>query len=195
LHRNDLVGKKPCFLCCCHSLLRLQGIFILIFPTDIIPLRDDIGGLDHWHEDRRRNLQDLLVDRSFRCPGPLHRDAFHTAGHNTIGAIAANMVCGHRNRLHAGRAEPVDRRARGRLGKTSEKRRIAADIGSAVRHIADQAIIDKIDFDPRFLHSMLDRMRRHCHRRCDVEAAATRLGEPCAGIRYDDSFTHAEFSL
>ena len=105
------------------------------------------------------------------------------------------MVCGHCYGLHPGRTETVDGSSRRCLGKPGEKRRIASDVGSAVRDITHQAIIDKVTFHTRFGDRMFDRMRRHRHRRRDVEAAATRLGEPGTGIRYDDSFTHFEFSI
>ena len=171
----------------------MQGIFILIFAADIIAFRDNVGGFDHRHEDRRGNLQYGLVDRPFGCPGTLHRDALHPACHNAIGAIAANMVGRHGNGLHAGGAEAVDRRPGRCLGQASEKRGIASDIGRSVRDIAHQAIIDKTAFHARFCDRMFDRMRRHRHRRGDVEATAARLGEPGAGIRNNDSFAHDDF--
>ena len=80
-------------------------------------------------------------------------------------------------------AEPEARPASSEAGE-------AAEVGGAVRPVAERDVLDGLGFDSRLLDRALDRMGRHRHRRRDVEAAASCLGKSGAGIGNEDCFAH-----
>jgi hypothetical protein len=156
LHRNDFVLELVGLLGCRHATLRLQRIFVLIFAADLVALGDDIGGVDHRHEDVGRGLQQIRIDRFLRRAAAGNRNALDAAGDDALGAVGADAVRGHRDGLQSRRAEAVDRHACGRLRQTREQRGLAADIGRAVRAIAEIAVFDIFLVDAGAPHRVLD---------------------------------------
>src|SRR5450755_3163742 len=115
LHRDDFVLELVGLLGCGHTALRFQRVLILVFAAELVALGDDIGGVDHRHEDVGRRLEQIRIDRLLRRAASGDRDAFHAAGNDTIGAVGANAVRRHRNGLQSRRAETVHRYAGGRF--------------------------------------------------------------------------------
>ena len=190
LHRDDLVLELVGLLGGRHAALRFQRVLVLILAAELVALGDDVGGVDHRHVDVGRILQQVGIQRILRDAGARDRDALDAAGDDAVGAVRADVVGGHRDRLQARRAEAVDRDAGGGLRHAGEQRRLAADVAGAVGAVAEIAILDVILVDAGPLDGVLDRMRRHRHRRRDVEPAAAGLREARAGIGNDDGFTH-----
>jgi hypothetical protein len=173
-----------------HAALRFQRVFVLVFAAQLVALGDDIGGVDHRHEDIGRRLQEIRIDRFLGRAAAGNRDALDAAGDDAVGAVRADRIGGHRDGLQTRGAEAVDRHAGGRLRHAGEQRCLAADIGSAMRAIAEIAILDIFLVDASALDGVLDGMGRHRHRRSDIEPAAAGFCQPGAGIRNDDGFTH-----
>src|SRR5450755_1192190 len=115
LHRDDFVLELAGLLGCGHAALRFQRILILVFAAELVTLRDDIGGIDHRHENVGCCLEQGWIDRFLRHAAAGDRDAFDAAGNDTIGAVGANAVRRHRNGLQSRRAETVHRYAGGRF--------------------------------------------------------------------------------
>src|SRR6185437_13125208 len=191
LHRDDLVLELVGLLCGGHAALRLQRILVLIVAAELVALGDDVGGIDHRHVDVGRVFQKLGVLRLLRDAADRRRNAFDAAGDDAVGAVGTDAVRRHRNGLQARRAEAVDGDAGRRLRHAGEQRRLAADVAGAMGAIAEITILDIILVDAGALHRMLDGVRRHGHRRGDVESAAGGFCEPGARIGNDDGFTHA----
>ena len=190
LHRDDFVLELVGLLRGRHAALQFQRVFILVFAAELVALGDDIGGVDHRHEDVGRSLEQVRVDHFLGQGAAGHRNAFDPAGDDAIGAVRADRVGGHRDGLQARRAEAVDRDAGGRLRQAREQRGLAADIRRAMGAIAEIAVLDVFLVDAGALHGVLDGVGRHRHRRSDVEPAAAGLRQPGSRIRNNDRFTH-----
>src|ERR1700737_1764155 len=190
LHRDDFVLELVGLLRGGHAALRFQRVLVLVFAADLVTLRDDIGGIDHRHEDVGRRLEQIRIDRSLGRAPAGDRDTLHAAGNDAVGAVRADAVGGHRDGLQSRRAETVHRYAGGRFRHPGEQRGLAADIGGAVRAIAEIAILDVVLLYTGALDGVLDGMGRHGHRWGDIEPAAAGFRQPGTGIRNNDGFTH-----
>ncbi len=190
LHRDDFVLELVGLLGGRHAALRFQRVLVLVFAAELVALGDDIGGVDHRHEDVGRDLEQIRIDRFLGRAAAGDRDAFNAAGHDAVGAVRADRVGGHRDGLQARRAEAVDRNAGRRLRQASEQCRLAADIRRAMRAIAEIAVLDVVLLDAGALDGVLDGVGRHGHRRGDIEPAAAGLRQPGTCIGNDNSFTH-----
>jgi hypothetical protein len=135
-------------------------------------------------------LQQLGIVVLARAAAAGEADRLDAAGHHHIGAVIGDVARGHGDRLQARGAEAVDGDAGGGDRQAGQQRGVAPRLPGAVRHIADEAILDRFLFDPGALDRVLHRVRRHGDGGGDVETAAARLGQPSAGIGNDDGFTH-----
>ena len=113
LHRDDFVLELVGLLGCRHAALRFQRELVLVFAADLVALGNNIGGIDHSHENVGRDFQQLRIDRFLRRAAAGDRDALDAAGHDALGAVRADRIGGHRDGLQARRAETVDRHAAG----------------------------------------------------------------------------------
>ena len=91
--------------------------------------------------------------------------------------------------VEAGRAEAVDGDAAGRDRQPARSAAPRPRLPRAVRHVADEAVLDRLRLDAGALDRMLHRVRRHGHGGGVVEPAAGGLGQPGAGVGDDDGFT------
>src|ERR1700716_1719600 len=161
LHRDDFVLELVGLLRGRHATLRFQRVLVLVFAAELVALGDNIGGVDHRHEDIRRSLKQVRIDRFLRRAAAGDRDAFDATGNDTIGTVRADAVCRHCDGLQSRRAETVHRYAGRRLRHAREQRGLAADVGSAMGAVTEIAILDVLLVDAGAVHRMLDGVGRH----------------------------------
>src|SRR6059058_778433 len=156
LHRDDFVLELVGLLGGRHAALRFQRVFVLVFAAELVALGDDVGGVDHRHEDRRSDVEQLRIYHFLRQGAAGDRDAFDAAGHDAFGALGADTVGGHSDGLQSRRTEPVHGYAAGRLRQSGEQSGLTADIGRAMRAVSEIAILDVFLVDASALDGVLD---------------------------------------
>jgi hypothetical protein len=172
LHRDDLVLELAGLLGGRHAALRFQRILVLVFAADLVALGDDVGGVDHRHVDRRRDLQQLGIVVFARAAAAGEADRLHAAGHDHVGAVIDDVARGHGDRLQARGAEAVDGDAAGGDRQAGQQRGVAAQVLGAVGDVAHEAVLDRFLLDAGLGDGVLHRVRRHADGGGDIEPAA-----------------------
>ncbi len=190
-HGSDFAGEKAFLLGAGGALLADQGIFVLGLPSDLVALGDDLGGFSHHHVDAGIFL--------FECRAGIviandQADAFHAAADGRVRAFADDLVSRHRNRLQAGRTEPIHGDRRGRNRQTGQQRGHAGDVVAlhAVRlAAAENDVFDLLRIElRRFAQHILDAMRGQLVRPRHVEGAAKRFRKPGSRTGNYYGFSH-----
>ena len=173
----------------------MQRESVLVFTRDAVALRHHVGGVDHFHEQRRLVLDQPGVEvRCAAAAGGVHqRNAFHATRHHGGHAFEHDAPGGHGNGLQARRAEAVDDRAAHGDGQACAQRRLAANVaagGALGVAAAPDQVFDQAGVNACALHGSLHREGTQLGARGLVEFAAVRLGQRGTGGGNDDGFAH-----
>ena len=199
-HRNDLRRESTVRHRFMGALLRTQCERILIgsghavFGCDVLRglghrVRSELtlqGRVDETPADRRVEHLGSALERSGRL-GHHQRSARHrldTAGHQQVGRSGSDRACRDDHRVHARRAEPVDREGRHARVHTGEQRRHPSDVAVVFAGLVRAPHDDLVDCARRQIgippEHRRDHERRHVvgphARQCSAVSADRRAG-------------------
>src|SRR3982750_2356189 len=84
---------------------------VAALTADVVPLADDLGGVDHRHVNTVMHAEQLGVRAEAELAGLDEADAFDPAGDYPLHAVDNDLLGGGRDRHQARGALPVDRHA------------------------------------------------------------------------------------
>eukprot|EP01136_Pigoraptor_vietnamica_P026122 Opistho-1_new@80828 len=110
------------------ALLALCAVLVHRVAANAVALGHLLGGLQHVPVDLGLFLGQVEVAQHVGVHFLLHAgDAFHAPSHIDLALAGDDALRGHRDGLQAGRAEAVDRHARGGDGQAGAQRDLARD--------------------------------------------------------------------
>jgi hypothetical protein len=192
---DDLFGQPALLLGGGRPLLTLQGELVLHVARDTVPLRDDLGGLDHRHVDRRLSLQHDRVAR----PVLVHvlvldqADRLEASRDDDRHAVGDDLLRRHRHAHQARRALAVDGLARHGDGQPRGDDALASHVvarGALLERGPEDDVVDLLGIELCTGDGLADREGRQGRALGVVERTAIGFADRCPGGRNDGGFPH-----
>jgi hypothetical protein len=176
------------------ALLALQGVLVLLFSRHVVTFRDDVGRLNHRHEEVGFVPQQPFFREELDVQVVLHEaDRFAAARDHGGGAVDHHALRRNADRLQARGAVPIDRRAGDFHRQARANRGVARQVvaGRAFgQAAADDDVFDIFRPNAGALDGMRDGVAGEGRAVGLIERPAERAADRRARARDDDCFFH-----